>query len=271
MAYQDDQRPIQLTTPLGQYKLLVSHMQGREAVSELFRFQIDALTEEADPIAFDSLLGQTVTVAMQGKSEGGLRYINGLVIGVTQGVREELFTHYRLEIAPNLWKLTRNAQSRIFQQKSVIDILKVVFAGLDVDYSGVTGEFKPREYCVQYRETDFNFASRLMEEEGIFYFFKHSNGSHTLALGNAATAFSDIPFQSTVTYETGRGGGFKEDRILAWEKAQGLRSGKTTMWDFHFQMPDKNCETTQSAISSVQAGTITHQLSVNSSSWELYD
>ncbi len=128
MPFQDDQRPIQFTTPLGQYKLLVSNFRGREAVSELFRFQIDAVTEETDPIQFENLLGQTVTVTIEGK-QGGDRYFNGLVIGFTQGIREEMFTYYRVEIAPNLWKLTRNAKSCIFQQKSVTDILKIAFHG----------------------------------------------------------------------------------------------------------------------------------------------
>lgn len=268
--YTDTNRPIQLTTPLGQGKLLASNFRGREAVSELFRFQVDGLTQDTSPLTFENILGKTVTVSIQGKS-GSTRYFNGMVVGFTQGVKEELFTFYRLEIAPSLWSLTRNAQSRIFQQKSVKDILQTVFTGLDVDYSGLTATYQPREYCVQYRETDFNFASRLMEEEGIFYFFKHSNGSHQLVLGDSNTAFQNIAFQTTVIYETGRGGGYKDDRVVAWEKSQDLRSGKVTLWDFTFQMPDKNCETNQQPASSIQAGTVTHQLSVNQSSWELYD
>ncbi len=270
MPFQDDQRPIQFTTPLGPYKLLVSHIQGREAVSELFHFQIDALTEDTSPIAFDSLMGQTVTVAIEGK-QGGTRYINGLVVGVTQGVREQMFTNYRLEIVPNLWKLTRTAKSCIYQQKSVLDILKIVLAGLDVEYN-VQATLEPREYCVQYRETDFNFACRLMEEEGIFYFFKHTSSGHTLVLADSTQAFAAIPFQPTVTYETARGGGYQEDRILAWEKGQGLRSGKTTNWDFQFQMPDKNCEAVAQVLDTVQAGTISHKLQVGgNSAFELYD
>jgi type VI secretion system secreted protein VgrG len=270
MPYQDDQRPIQFTTPLGQYKLLASDFRGREAVSELFRFQVDAVTEAADPITFENLLGKTVTIAIQGIQ--GTRYFNGLVIGLTQGVREEVFTYYRVEMAPNLWKLTRNTKSFIYEQKSVIDILKILFAGLDVDYSGVTGTYEPREYCVQYRETDFNFASRLMEEEGIFYFFKHTDGGHTLMLGDTPQAFAAITFQPDVIHQTGFFATAEEDRITAWEKAQDLRSGKSTLWDYTFQMPDKNCETTAQVLDTVQAGTVTHQLSIaGNTSWELYD
>lgn len=269
-VYTDTSRAIQLTTPdVGAYKLLAANFRGREAVSELFRFQIDTVTQDPDPLVFQKLLGQAVTVSIQGK-QGGTRYFNGIVIGITQGVREELFTYYRLEIAPTLWTLTRNTNCRIFQQKAVPDILKAVFTGLTVNYN-LTGVYEPREYCVQYRETDFNFASRLMEEEGIFYFFQHTDSGHTLVVADNPQAFADIPFQTTVTYESLRGGGLNEDRILAWEKAQDLRSGNTRLWDYNFQTPTKNYDTTQAVQPSVTAGTVSHQFSVNKAAWELYD
>jgi type VI secretion system secreted protein VgrG len=272
MAYTQSDRTIQIETPLGTDKLLAVSLRGRESVSELFHFQVEVFTEEKDAIEFDKLLGQTVTVKLMGK-EGGTRYFNGLVIGLTQGVRDEQFTQYRLEIAPNLWKLTRTAQTRIFQQKSVSDIIKAVFsdAGLDVTYKLQT-TLEPREYCSQYRESDFNFVSRLMEEEGIFYFFKHSDGAHSLIVADNPQAFSAIDFQPELTYETGSGAINPDDRILAWDKTQDLRSGKSANWDFTFQMPDKNCEAKSQVQDSIQTGTVTHKLKVGGSdSWELYD
>src|SRR5205823_6132971 len=98
------------------------------------------------------------------------RYFNGISSRISQGPRDNTFTEYRIEIVPRFWLLTLRAQSRIFQQIAVPDILKKVLAGLDVSYE-LRGKYDPRDYCVQYRETDFNFASRLMEEEGIYYFF----------------------------------------------------------------------------------------------------
>ena len=123
---------------------------------------------------------------------------NGIVIGMTQAARqEEVHTQYRLEVAPTVWTLTRNAQSRIFQQTAVPDILKTVFTGMDVEYQ-LTGTYKPREYCVQYRETDFNFASRLMEEEGIFYFFQHTASKNTMVLGDSPQVFQVLPTVATL-------------------------------------------------------------------------
>ncbi len=259
MAYTDQHRVIQLTTPLGPNKLLAWTFQGREAISELFFFHIDAMTEETDPIEFDKLLGQSVTVKIEMLK--GDRYFNGIVIGVVQATREEVFTHYKLEIAPSVWTLTRNTQSRIFQQMSVPDILKKVFTGKDVEYK-LTGTYQPREYCVQYRETDFNFASRLMEEEGIFYFFEHTDSKNTMVLGDSPQVFQDITVAPQVIYDKFSGSGLVDDRISDWEKIQDLRSGKATLWDYEFEMPDKNCEAISQAPDTVQAGTITHKLKV---------
>jgi type VI secretion system secreted protein VgrG len=269
MAYTDAQRTIQLTTPLGANVLLATSFQGREAVSELFFFHLDAMTESTTPLAFDALLGQSITVTLVLAT--GNRYFNGIVIGVTQGTREEVFTNYKLEIAPSVWTLTRNAQSRIFQQMAVPDILKKVFTGQQVTYQ-LTGTYNPREYCVQYRETDFDFASRLMEEEGIFYFFQHTDSQNTLVLGDSPQVFQDLPIAPTVIYDVFSGAGLADDRVAWWEKAQDLRSGKATLWDYEFQMPDKNCMATSPVPATLEAGTITHKLSVGgNSAFELYD
>ena len=267
--FSDQNRPIQFTTPLGKDKLLITSFSARESVSGLFRFYVEAVTEDRNPIAFEQLLGQKVTVNIVATE--GTRYFNGMVTSVTQRVQEEVFTQYVLELAPTTWKLTRNTNSAIYQQQSVVDILKVVFSGYEVDFTKLK-TYEPREYCVQYRETDFNFASRLMEEEGIFYFFEHTSSTHKMILGDTPQAFAAIPFQTDVIYETASGGGRAEDRVTAWEKAQDLRAGKATLWDYTFQMPTKNCEAVAQVLDTVKAGTITHKLSVASNSaWELYD
>lgn len=259
MAYTDAQRAIQLTTPLGSNTLLATALQGREAISELFLFHLDTMTESTTPIAFDALLGQSVTVTIVMAT--GNRYFNGIVIGVAQGAREEIFTNYKLEIAPSVWTLTRNAQSRIFQQQAVPDILKAVFTGQEVSYQ-LTGTYNPREYCVQYRETDFDFACRLMEEEGIFYFFQHTNSKNTLVLGDSPQVFQDLPLAPQVTYDTFSTSGLVDDRVSWWEKVQDLRSGKATLWDYEFQMPDKNCAASSEVIATVEVGTVSHKLQV---------
>src|SRR5262249_12331835 len=151
---------------------------GFEAISEPFRFELDVLAPQSDPVAFDKLLGQSATVAIQ-LPDGSSRYLNGIVRRLSEGAQvpralgEASFIHYRLGVVSMLWLLTLRLQSRIFQQLSVPDILKQVLTGLDVSWQ-IQGSFDPRDYCTQYQESDFAFASRLMEEEGLYYYFKHA-------------------------------------------------------------------------------------------------
>ena len=259
-----------ITTPLGPDKLLLVGFTGQEAVSRLFSFQLDMIAENDTDIAFDKLLGQKIIVRLN-LPEDKERYFNGICKRVSQGEQGNDFTSYRMEIVPQFWMLTKRAQSRIFQQKSVPDILKKVLEGLDVTYE-IQGNFQPRDFCVQYRETDFNFASRLMEEEGIFYFFKHSDGGHQMVVTNSSSSHSDLPNGSTIIYEEIEGGGRDEDRIYDWEKAQEWRSGKYTLWDHCFELPHKHLEAEANIIDSVQAGKVSHKLKVaNNDKLEIYD
>jgi type VI secretion system secreted protein VgrG len=170
--FEQTDRPMKLTTPLGPNALLPVGFQGREAISQVFHFELKtAWNDTTKLLPFDQLLGKKVTVEIA--SFKNKRYFNGIVCKITQHGRDEDFTYYSLEVVPELWLLDRKLRSRTFQHVSIPDILKTLLTGLDVDYQ-IQGTFHQREYCVQYRETDFAFASRLMEEEGIYYFFKHS-------------------------------------------------------------------------------------------------
>jgi type VI secretion system secreted protein VgrG len=119
---------------------------------------VDLLAESNDEIHFDCIIGQTVTVEMR-LSNDEKRYFNGLVKRFSQGARNESFVHYQAELGPQLWLLKKKVRSRIFQHITVPDILRQSFQGLDVKYE-ISETYYPRDYCVQYRESDFNFASR---------------------------------------------------------------------------------------------------------------
>jgi type VI secretion system secreted protein VgrG len=175
-----------------------------------------------------------------------------------------------MEVTPQAWLLTRKRQSRIFQYLAVPQILKIVLAGNDVDYQ-IQGDFQPREYCVQYRESDFDFAARLMEEEGIYFFFRHTESGHTLVLANTPQGHPDCK-PNTVIYEEILGGNRPEERIHDWQKRQELRSGKSTLWDHNFELPGKNLESKKSTVDTVQSGTVSHKLKVGGNdSLEIYD
>lgn len=245
--------PIQLTTPLGADVLTPEGFTASEAVSRMFSVQVDAVASLSTPVAFDKLLGQSVTVEVKRPSGGASRFWNGIVARIAQGGRTTEYVPYKLEIVPKLWLLTRDAGSRIFQQKSVPDILKQVLTGINVSYQ-LVGTYEPRDYCVQYRETDFNFVSRLMEEEGIYYFFKHASGSHQMVIADSPAGHPDLPGDGKLLYDEVRGGARKRDRIHRWDKRQEIRSGKATLWDYCFELPDQNLEADKTPQETVTIG-----------------
>ncbi len=151
------------------------------------------------------------------------------------------------------------------------DILKEVVTGFDVAWQ-IQGTFKPRDYVVQYRESDFAFASRLMEEEGIFYWFKHSASGHQMIVANTPQSHQDVQAPAKITFVDVGGAAETELRIRSWEKRQELTSGKSTLWDYCFEMPDKNLAADQSIRATAKSGTISHQLKVaGNDQFEIYD
>jgi type VI secretion system secreted protein VgrG len=272
-----DGRFMAITTPLGKDVLLLESFSGKEALSQLFHFKLGMFADAQSKVTFEQLLGQKVTVTLS--PEGGTtpRYLNGIVSRLSQGQRVKgleqgaTLIHYEADMVPQLWLLTKNVQSRIFQQKSVPDILKVVLKGLDVTYE-IQGTFAARDYCVQYRESDFDFASRLMEEEGIYYFFKHTSSGHQLVLANTPQSHPAVAGPSPIKYEEIGGAARADERIVHWVKSQEIRTAKQTLRDHCFELPDDNLEAVEPITESVQAGTVTHKFKTGAnSSLENYD
>jgi len=231
---------MRLSSPLGPNKLFPIAMHGHEAISELFHFQIEAVWTDDSPLDLKSILGFNVTLEID--LPAGKRYYNGIVQSITQGVHdpERFITHYFLEVVPEMWLLTRDVQSRIFQQKSVPDIVQAVWSKLGLTSTlkkSLSGTHSEREYCVQFQESDFQFVSRLMESEGIFYFFQHESGKHTCVMADANTAFQPLPGNSTVEFDQSQGGIREVSKIHKWNKAQEIRSGKFSLEDWNFETP----------------------------------
>ena len=274
-----DNSPIAVTTPLGKDKLLLIGISGQESISRLFNFQLEMLANNGDGpkndfkgFEFAKLLGGKITVEIKsGKSDK--RYINGLCSRVVEGEQDAEFTTYHLEVVPQFWLWTRKAQSRIFQQMSVPDILKKVLEGMEPAPSfELQGTFEKRDYFVQYRETDFNFACRLMEEEGIYFYFNHTSDGHKMVLSNSPQSHVDVPINSKLIYETVSGGNRPEERVFQWQKSQELRSGKYVLRDHSFELPDQNLEASEKILGAVQAGTMSHKLEVGGNEkLELFD
>lgn len=261
MAYTQQNRLLTLTTPLGEDALLLQSLVGYEGMSQLFQFKLTLLSENP-AIAFNAIVGQnaTITVRLADDSE---RYFNGIVSRFTQGGSDARFTHYQAEVVPWLWCLSRTTDCRIFQNMTVPDIIMQIFKDLGFsDFKlALQGNFEPREYCVQYRETDFNFVSRLMEQYGIFYFFEHARDKHTLVLANSPAAHQSCPKQAYARYDSTVGGLLDEDVITSWQIEQELRPGKYALADYNFETPNTNLGVNVTSV--VQVG--------NNSKYEMYD
>jgi type VI secretion system secreted protein VgrG len=225
---------LTVTSPLGQDALIPYELSAREQVSAPFLFEIRAFSQQGifDP---DKLLNQSACVKLQQKDGSGVvRYFQGIVQSVVAegGLTETRGANlqaYRVTLVPKLWFLGQTVDCRVFQNKTTVDILTQMFndAGLtDVTYppAGAT-----REYTVQFNESDLHFATRLMEEEGYYYFFQHSDSKHQLIIANANTAFTDVPDASEMHFG---GGDSQGGRIFDWERTAATTRGKMTFKDY---------------------------------------
>ena len=244
MTYTQENRLIAIDTPLGEDVLLLTGFSGSEGLSVLFSFGLDLLSENNN-ILFEDIIGQNVTVSIV-LADGGRRFFNGIISRFSQerGREEEDgglgLACYTATMVPWFWLLTMTSDSRIFQELSVPDIVEQIFneKGFTDYRMNLHGTYDRKVYCVQYRETDLNFISRLLEQEGIFYFFKHENGKHTMILADSPDEHKPCPNQESARYHHVSGGGtLEEDVITGLDKMQEIRVGKYTMNDFNFEMP----------------------------------
>lgn len=238
-TYTQVERPIQIVTPLGEDVLLLEGFEGRESISQPFRFELNLLSEQRQ-IDFDAAVGMRATIKLLRENGEAQRYINGHVVSFSQGGSVQNLYRYHAVLVPWLWLLSYSGGCRIFQHKTVPEIVSQIFTerGFAKDFAlRLGGTYEARDYCVQYRETDFSFVSRLLEEEGICYFFEHTEDKHRLVLADQSSKFVPCPNQPIARYHTSADDHLDEDFIAAWSTGQQVRTGKFTSRDFDFEQP----------------------------------
>jgi len=239
MPYSQHDRLIRIKTPLGEDALLLHSFTGNEGISRPFHFSVELLSENHS-IAYKDIVGKQVTLSLK-LPDDSRRYWNGFVSRFAILTRDNRFTYYRAEIVPWLWLLTRTADCQIFQQKTIPEIIKKVFQdhGFQDFQDRTQASYPQREYVVQYRETAFNFVSRLMEECGIFYFFEHDENSHKLIMADKPAVHKNCPVQHKVRFNYSPGGFMSdEDIVQSWDASQELRPGKYALTDYNFLTPN---------------------------------
>lgn len=218
-------------------ELRVVRFQGSEAVSQLFRFELTVAAETAD-LEFGDVVNHAALLTVEGDSP---RYVNCIVSRIEVSGHTGRFTLYDLTVVPAVWRLKLRHDCRIFQDKSAKEIITHVLDKGGVPSDAYTFDLKEepasRIYCVQYRESDWDFISRLLEEEGIHYFFAHTDTLCKLMMVDHMTAESDIEGDATLPYAPASGLRTTEEHITRFTYAEEVRPGWVSLTDYNFTKP----------------------------------
>lgn len=225
--------------------LKVTGFTGTEEISRLFSFRLELCSDDSD-IVFDEIVGKPCTLEIH--SASGSRFVNGIVRRFERTGEGVSLTYYAAEIVPVHWLLTRRHKSRIFQEHNCSDmtipgIIKKVFddAGIPGDNYrfALQGSYDTREYVVQYRESEMSFISRLMEEEGIFFFFEHTGEGHTMVIGDSPVAHTATPNESQFPFRepTGLVSEQEKEYVYGIHDGQEIQTGAVTLDDYNFKQP----------------------------------
>lgn len=232
-------RELSVSCVLGADVLLLRRMRAAEALSTLSEYELELYSERAD-LKIEALLATPLSIAVE-LPRGGKRHFHGIVTRFQVTARQGRYATYRATVRPWLWFLTRSADCRIFQDQDVLQIVKAVFAEYaiaDFDTSGVGGSYRPYPYCVQYRESDFDFVSRLLEREGIYYFFRSEAGRHTMVLADSHAPHVPAPGYASVRYMPAEDEAMRESEVVyEWNVGGEVEPGAQVLQDFDFEKP----------------------------------
>ncbi len=241
MAWTQVDRPFRLKSTLGDDALLLESFESQERMSTPFRFLLRVLSEDRT-IDMKGLLMKplVMTIVLADKTE---RHIHGNISRMKMlETGDDGLTAYEVEMVPWFWFLTLFSDCRIFQNKSVPDIVQKVFSdrGFSDFRLDLQGSYPARDYCVQYRETDLNFVSRLLEEEGIGYYFEQSVDKHTIVLVDNNVSLSACAHQAEARYTPATGGLLDEDTVHRVEEELHIQTGQAALTDYDFEKPSTN-------------------------------
>ncbi|AZO63663.1 MULTISPECIES: type VI secretion system tip protein TssI/VgrG [unclassified Mesorhizobium] len=231
-----DERATVVQTPLGADLLTFTHLVGRDEISRCLAYTVGFVSSspDIDPL---KMLGGAVSI--EGESDPK-RWFSGLVSEFRLTRIEDRLAYYEAAIRPWLWFLGNTTDCRIFQNMSVIEIVEEVFSKYSTAKfeKRLQGSYPPREYCVQYDETDLDFVQRLLEHEGILYFFEHDEGKHTLVLVDAMNKLKPAPGYEKVPYHfEGQGSRRDVEYITEWIPGSSVRPGAYVHTDYDFKKP----------------------------------
>ena len=231
----------ELHGPLGPESIF-RRLKGEDKLGRPFSFKVEVLSTKNDLSPYD-MIGKPMSVEVKSK-KGGSRYFHGIIsrflnVGAAGGMQL-----YELELRPWIWLMSHSLDSRIFQELTIPQIIEKVFKDKNgfSDYQlKLNGNYAKQNYCVQYRESDFDFVTRLMEQEGIYYYFEHEESKHTLVLADSPSSHKAIEGDGALFFRPpDLSGG--EEQVTHWQHHVAVQPGKLVLRDFDYNKPSANLE-----------------------------
>lgn len=259
-----ENRQLRLKGPLGPKKMVLVRADVSEKMSTLTETDIQFISPDQN-LKLEDIVGQRLSLELDDEN-GNTRYWHGHCISCAFEGRMGGQGLYRAEVRPWPWFLTLHADCRIFQEKSALEVIKEIFSdrGFSDIQDKTSANYEKREYLVQYRETDYDFVERLMEEEGMYYYFTHDSSKETLVLADGAGSHSPLEGAAEIRFEfkeDGKSGGgagsFKrdEDHIYEWKSSERVNTGKVSLTDYDFKKPTTDLK----ALTAIPKGSHSHK------------
>ncbi len=230
-------RKLFVTTALPDVPFEALALHGREGLSMPYVFSVELASSSAQ-VPFEKLLGTPITVSME-LSDGKKRFFHGIVNRFSMGGREARATRYHAELVPKLFSLTKATNCAIFPKQTteqIVDTLLKAHGIMDVEFH-LAGTKRIREYCVQYRETALDFLSRLLEEEGYYYYFKHEEAKHVLVIANGTDDHVASPGPAKIPFQRHKSEATDPDTVIDWNVELEMRSANITTIHSTFNTP----------------------------------
>ncbi|MFC4161905.1 type VI secretion system Vgr family protein, partial [Chitinimonas lacunae] len=233
------QRLVTFYSPLGEDALWFRKLRLSEHLSQPFEAEVELLSREPH-IAANAMLGQSVTIKLETHAPQP-RFLNAHVARFAQIGRDGRYYVYKAELRPWFWFLQRTADCKIFQNLSVPEIVRAVFGDHPIAQftERLAGSYPKREYCVQYNESDFNFVARLLEQEGISYWFEHQHGQHKMILGDGMGAHQPMPGYEELLCRLNPSDGLtlETETVASWQSYREVLTGQVEINDYDFLKP----------------------------------
>ncbi|TCM86456.1 type VI secretion system Vgr family protein [Rhodovulum steppense] len=239
-----EDRHFAVRTPLDEDILRFAYLEGQDEISAPFLYRVGLISPDMEVAAAD-LLGRPFAVRVGGQGEEP-RWFHGLAAGFRMDRMQDGFALYEVVLRPWLWFLGNRSDNRIFQNMSVVEIVEEVFGAYPSASfeKRLQGSYAPREYCVQYGESDLDFVQRLLEDEGIFHFFEHEEGGHRLILSDANASLKAAGGLEEVAFEPDAFVSFHDgDYITRWQPCTSVVTGKYVQTDYDFEKPSADLAT----------------------------